>query len=64
MPRTFTAAQRRLLFKLTGGLCARCKKPLTVGWHADHIVPHSRGGKTEVSNGQALCASCNVRKAI
>ena len=28
----------------------------------DHIVPWSRGGRTELSNCQALCGSCNLRK--
>jgi len=35
---------------------------LTKGWHADHVVPYSKGGKTELSNGQALCAECNLSK--
>lgn len=64
MPRFFTPAQRLALFKAAKGLCARCKMPLNIGWHADHIVPHSRGGKTELKNGQALCAACNTRKVI
>ena len=32
-------------------------------WHADHIRPHSRGGKTTVANGQLLCPSCNHKKS-
>jgi superfamily II DNA or RNA helicase len=31
-------------------------------WHADHIVPHSKGGDTDVLNGQALCPTCNLKK--
>lgn len=31
--------------------------------HADHIVPWSKGGKTEESNCQVLCASCNLQKS-
>jgi superfamily II DNA or RNA helicase len=30
--------------------------------HADHIIPWSDGGKTEVENGQALCKACNLSK--
>jgi hypothetical protein len=31
-------------------------------WHADHIIPWIRGGRTEVDNGQVLCPSCNTKK--
>ena len=30
----------------------------------DHIVPESRGGKTEMDNLQTLCKSCNSKKGI
>ncbi|WP_312854231.1 HNH endonuclease [Tsukamurella spumae] len=29
---------------------------------ADHIVPWSKGGKTDAANGQMLCVSCNRSK--
>tara|TARA_Y100000768_G_scaffold26629_1_gene17951 strand:+ start:4835 stop:6130 length:1296 start_codon:yes stop_codon:yes gene_type:complete len=32
-------------------------------FHADHILPHSRGGKTKWENGQALCIQCNLAKS-
>lgn len=46
-----------------GGRCALCgttkdDSPLDV----DHIIPRSRGGKTERANLQALCAKCNRTK--
>jgi len=31
-------------------------------WHADHIIPWIQGGRTEVSNGQVLCPTCNLQK--
>ena len=31
--------------------------------HADHIVAHSKGGKTKLSNAQALCEACNKSKS-
>lgn len=30
--------------------------------HVDHVVPVSKGGKTELSNLQVLCADCNIGK--
>ncbi len=32
--------------------------------HADHIISHSKGGKTTIENGQTLCAGCNLKKVI
>ena len=58
--RNFSKAQREEIFKLSSGTCALCGTTLTkANYHADHIKPHSKGGKTEVSNGRALCSSCN-----
>lgn len=42
-------------------LCGRTPKD-GVKIHIDHIKPFSRGGKTEVSNLQALCHECNLGK--
>ena len=39
--------------------CRVCGAPATV---ADHIVPLRAGGTWELTNGQALCASCHNRK--
>ena len=30
--------------------------------HIDHIKPQSKGGKSEISNGQVLCSEHNMRK--
>ncbi|MCL6423684.1 DUF262 domain-containing protein [Brachybacterium sp. JHP9] len=32
------------------------------GMHADHVIPWSKGGRTELPNGQMLCAACNLEK--
>lgn len=60
--RTFNLSQRRTLFDQADGMCCECGQPLPERWHADHVVPFSRGGSTTVGNGQALCPSCNLRK--
>lgn len=45
------------------GRCTSCHKELPVGWHADHDIPHSKGGRTEPWNGKALCPDCNLSKS-
>jgi hypothetical protein len=58
--RNFTQAQRREIFKKDKGKCTNCQTKLSkTNFHADHIQPHSKGGKTEVANGRALCSGCN-----
>jgi DNA-binding XRE family transcriptional regulator len=51
-----------LLFHAADGKCQGCGEELRPDWHADHKVPYSQGGRTEVSNGQALCPGCNLSK--
>lgn len=60
--RTFSTNQKRALFILADGKCRVCGKDLPEDWHADHIKPYSRGGKTDIINGQALCPECNLKK--
>lgn len=60
--RNFSGAQEKEILLRSNGHCVGCGKEVGSDWHADHIVPHSRGGKTEVSNGQTLCQPCNSRK--
>ena len=66
--RIFTPEQRLAIFRKDNGHCqlriACDGDKLSWGeWHADHIVPHSRGGKTTVANGQAACPACNLIKS-
>lgn len=60
--RRFSGTERAFLYLATDGLCAICAAPLEPGWHADHVQARSRGGPTQVSNGQALCPPCNLKK--
>lgn len=65
--RSFSHEQRLAIFRRGGGICqiaSHCDgEKLGWGdWHADHIVPHVKGGKTVVSNGQIACPACNQAK--
>ena len=72
--RQFDDDQRLEMYERQGGRCANGTKCKTVGnddgqqvfdisqMDADHIVPWSKGGKTEAENGQMLCIGCNRSK--
>lgn len=66
--RTFSRAEKVALLERAGHRCehhswllGRCRE--TEALQADHVHPHSRGGATDVANGQALCRRHNRRKA-
>ncbi|MFD6424545.1 HNH endonuclease [Streptomyces sp. NPDC060198] len=50
------------MFIAADGRCTACSQDLEPGWHGDHMQPWSGGGPTEVTNGQALCPECNLKK--
>ena len=70
--RAFIAQQRRLMsdslrydvMKRDGFRCKLCGATAKDGvkLHVDHIIPVSRGGKTEMSNLRTLCERCNLGK--
>lgn len=65
--RDFDQIQRLAIFRRDNGICQlkiRCngKKCEWDNWHADHIKPWSKGGKTVVANGQVACPECNLSK--
>lgn len=63
--REFNEKQRITIYRKDNGKCQNPDCNLNVPYdqfHADHVVPHSRGGPTIVSNGQVLCARCNEKK--
>lgn len=62
--RRFNARQRFALFLASDGRCKECGALLNASFHADHVVPFSKGGLTDVTNGQALCAACNLKKGV
>jgi hypothetical protein len=61
--RGFTDEQRQAIYWRDKGECQNCgKKCDENAYHADHKVPHSKGGQTCLSNGQVLCPDCNTKK--
>lgn len=65
--RGFKSTARRTVMERAGGRCEagvmfgllRCNGAAV---EVDHVFPHSKGGPTVVSNGQALCRDHNRRK--
>lgn len=61
--RDFTEIERIAIYRKNDGICQSCKEKVEYDdFHADHINPHSRGGKTTIENGQVLCSKCNLSK--
>lgn len=69
--RAFSEAERIFIYRRDNGLCQDCLaagKPeveAVVPWaeyEADHVIPHSRGGRTVVENAQVLCRYHNAQK--
>jgi hypothetical protein len=63
--RYFTRGQRTTIFERSRGNCqaSGCKTKISkTNFHADHVKPHSEGGRTVVENGVALCTRCNRLK--
>jgi 5-methylcytosine-specific restriction endonuclease McrA len=62
--RAFTDQQRIAIYQIYEGICQDCQSHVEfTDFHADHIKPHSASGETKISNGQVLCATCNLKKS-
>ena len=53
---------KKIMALASGNKCESCGKSLSISYHGDHIKAYSKGGKTTLDNGQALCSECNLRK--
>jgi Protein of unknown function DUF262/HNH endonuclease len=65
--RSFTDAQRKVIWLRDDKRCqvrTRCDGAECDwdNWHADHMLPWSKGGATTVENGQVCCPACNLAK--
>ncbi len=69
--RAFSELQRILIYREGKGLCQEClregktESEAKVNWsnfQADHVIPHSKGGQTTLSNAELLCSYHNQSK--
>lgn len=60
--RRLNEKERFLLSWAANGKCVKCDKPLPDSWHADHIEPFCKTGRTNVLEMQAYCPKCNLEK--
>ncbi len=69
--RAFTELERIIIYRKGKGFCQQClreEKPeneAKVSWsdyQADHVIPHAKGGKTNLENAELLCSYHNQSK--
>lgn len=67
--RNFTHEEKLIIYRRAGGQCQLehngkvCGRPLEFDDTAvDHIIPHSKKGKTELSNGRIAYRACNIAR--
>lgn len=61
--RIFSEGDKATIYAKFQGTCQLCgKKVGERSWHADHMIPWIKGGKTISENGQVLCPRCNRSK--
>jgi len=62
--RGFTEEQRRIIWNESEEKkCCKCGRPLSwSNFTIDHVVPHSRGGRSRKENANLMCQSCNSAK--
>jgi 5-methylcytosine-specific restriction endonuclease McrA len=62
--RQFKESDKRYAYEGQFGICVKCGEHFSIEeMEADHILPWSKGGKTDKDNCQMLCKQCNRRKS-
>jgi 5-methylcytosine-specific restriction endonuclease McrA len=54
-----TALQRATVLAKAASTCHVCGGSSGVGWQADHVIPHERGGVHALENYLPICRECN-----
>ncbi len=63
VPRFNRSVSRKSIFMRDGFRCQYCLKPFSANaLTLDHVIPKSRGGKSDFSNLTSSCFSCNNKK--
>ena len=57
---SYTAEQFKFLCEINGNKCLCCNKSKVLT--ADHVIPVSKNGTSNIDNIQPLCRPCNTRK--
>lgn len=61
----YTSKEWEILKLFYAYTCLRCfRKEPTIILTADHVLPLSKGGSTDIGNIQPLCTSCNSKKHV
>jgi 5-methylcytosine-specific restriction endonuclease McrA len=64
LPQQRVHFSRRTIYRRDGNQCQYCgAKPGTAELSIDHVIPRSKGGKTEWTNCVLSCVNCNRKKA-
>lgn len=64
VPKRTIIYSKRLVYERDNWTCQYCRAKLTHKTATiDHILPRSRGGRSNFENCVASCAQCNIRKA-
>jgi hypothetical protein len=61
-PRRLRESHKRIVAARQGWRCSACDVILSSAFQVDHTIPLWRGGADEISNTNALCASCHAIK--
>ena len=58
--RAYTRSDRKFVFARDKGVCFHCGQEIAMeNGDVDHVIPHSFGGITNVTNGVWSCSHCN-----
>jgi hypothetical protein len=61
--RLATPGQKQKAYQDQGGACYYCEVQVNPNrFHADHLVAHSKGGRTSTANIVCACVACNIAK--